>query len=117
MTNWILYDDFVELVRNHHLNAFSGLITGVSDSNHSFQIGFDRGDIVLLSYRIKKGNAALTMITQIERAKITEHPGRNLQNTGSDVLDTSSVLSQLTANTLNETTSITIDINDVSARP
>ncbi len=116
MTNWILYDDFVDRVRNHHFNAFSGLITGVSDSNHSFQIGFDHGDIVLLSYRIKKGHAALTMITQIVRAKIIEHPGRNLQNTGSDVLDTSSVLSQLTANTLNETTNITIDINDVSAR-
>lgn len=117
MTNWILYDDFVELVRNHHLNAFSGLITGVSDSNHSFQIGFDHGDIVLLSYRITKGNAALSMITQIVRAKITEHPGRNLQNTCSDVLDTGSLLSQLTAATLNETTNITIDINDVSARP
>ncbi len=117
MTNWILYDDFVELVRNHHLNAFSGLITGVSDSSHSFQIGFDHGDIVLLTYRIKKGNAALQLITQIVRAKISEHPGRNIQNTGSDVPDTSSVLSQLTAATLNETTSITIDINDVSARP
>ena len=117
MSNWILYDDFVELVKNHHLNAFSGLITGVSDSNHSFQIGFDHGDIVLLTYRIKKGNAALQLITQIVRAKISEHPGRNIQNTGSDVLDTSSVLLQLTANTLAETTNITIDINDISARP
>jgi len=117
VSNWILYDDFVELVKNHHLNAFSGLITGVSDSNHSFQIGFDHGDIVLLTYRIKKGNAALQLITRIERAKITEHPGRNIQNIGSDVPDTSSVLSQLTANTLNETTNITIDINDASARP
>jgi hypothetical protein len=117
MANWIVYDDFVELVRNHHLDAFSGLITGVSDSNHSFQIGFDRGDIVLLSYRIKKGNAALQLIACIERAKISEHPGRSIQNTGSDVLDTSDVLSQLTASTLNETTNITIDINDIPAQP
>ncbi len=117
MTNWILYDDFVELVRNHHLNAFSGLITGVSDSSHSFQIGFDHGDIVLLTYRIKKGSAALQLITQIARVKISEHPGRNIQETGGDVPDTSSILSQLTAHTLNETTNITIDINDISARP
>jgi hypothetical protein len=117
VSNWILYDDFVELVKNHHLNAFSGLITGVSDSNHSFQIGFDHGDIVLLTYRIKKGNTALQLITRIVRAKITAHPGRNIQNSGSEIPDTSSVLSQLTAATLNETTSITIDINDASARP
>lgn len=116
MSNWILYDDFVELVKNHHLNGFSGLITGVSDSNHPFQIGFDHGNIVLLNYRIKKGNAALQLITQIVRAKITEHPGRNIPNSSSDVPDTSSILSQLTANTLNETTNITIDINDASAR-
>ena len=113
MTSWILYDDFVERVKNHSLNAFSGLITGVSDSSHSFQIGFDHGDIVLLTYRIKKGNAALQLITQIARAKITEHPGRNIQETSGDVPDTSSILSQLTAHTLNETTNITIDINDI----
>lgn len=116
MTDWILYDDFVELVRHHHLNAFSGLITGVSDSNHSFQIGFEQGNIVLLNYRIKKGDAALQLITRIERAKITEHPGRNIQNSGSDIPDTGFVLSQLTAHTLNETTNITIDINDLAAR-
>ncbi len=117
MSNWILYDDFVDSVRNHHNNAFSGLITGVSDNNHSFQIGFDRGKIVLLTYRIKKGMAALQLITQIERAKITEHPGSDIQETASEALDTSAVLSQLTANTLDETITTVTDINDVPAPP
>ncbi len=117
MSNWILYDEIVDLVRNHHHNVFSGLITGVSDNNHSFQIGFDRGEIVLLTYRIKKGMAALQLITQIERAKITEHPGSDIQETASEVLDTSAVLSQLTANTLDETTTTTTNINDVPAPP
>ena len=51
MSNWILYDDFVDLVRNHHHDGFSGLITGVSEVKHSFQIGFDKGEIVLLNYQ------------------------------------------------------------------
>ena len=117
MSNWILYDDIVDLVRNHHHNVFSGLITGVSDNNHSFQIGFDRGEIVLLTYRIKKGMAALQLIAQIERAKITEHPGSDIQETASEVLDTNVVLSQLTTNTLDETTTTTTNINDVPAPP
>lgn len=33
MSNWICYDEFVDLVRNHHHNAFSGLITGVSEAD------------------------------------------------------------------------------------
>lgn len=45
MSNWVLYDDFVDLVRNHHHNAFSGLITGVSDTRHSFQVEFDHGEV------------------------------------------------------------------------
>ena len=113
MSNWILYDDFVDLVRNHHHNAFSGLITGVSDARHSFQIGFDHGEIVLLSYRVKKGMSALPLIAQIERAKITEHPTSDIQDATGDTLDTSAVLSQLTANTLDETTTLITEINDV----
>ena len=115
MSNWILYDDFVDLVRNHHHNAFSGLITGVSDTRHSFQVGFDHGEIVLLTYRIKKGLQALPLITQIERAKITEHPTTDIQDATGDVLDTNTVLSQLTAYTLDETTTMTTDISDVPA--
>ena len=113
MSNWILYDDFVDLVRNHHHNAFSGLITGVSDSKHSFQVGFVQGEIVLLTYRIKKGLQALPLITQIERAKITEHPGTDIQDANGEAIDTATVLSQLTANTLDETTTLTIDISDI----
>ncbi len=115
MSNWILYDDFVEMVRDRHRGAFSGLITGLSDDNHSFQIGFDRGQIVLLSYRIKKGMAALHLITQIDRAKISEHPNGDIIKTQGEILDTSMVLSQLTAHTLDETTSITTDINSQPA--
>lgn len=115
MSNWILYDDFVDLVRNHHHSGFSGLITGVSDSQHSFQIGFDQGEIVLLTYRIKKGMAALALISQIERAKITEHPSADIQDSGA-ALDTSAVLSRLTSNTLDDTTTNT-DINDIPEPP
>lgn len=115
MSNWIPYDEFVDLVRHHHHESFSGLITGVSDTNHSFQLGFDRGEIVLLSYRIKKGMAALQYLAQIERAKISEHPNRDIQDITADNLDTSSVLSRLTANTLDDTT--TTDISDLPEAP
>ena len=86
MSNWIVYDDLVEQVRNLHHKAFSGLITGVSDDNHSFQIGFDQGAIILLTYRIKKGLAALQLITQIERARITEHPNSDLHEAADEDL-------------------------------
>ena len=115
MSNWILYDDFVDLVRSHHHNAFSGLITGVSDSKHSFQVGFDHGEIVLLTYRIKKGLQALPFISQIERARITEHPTTDIQDATGDALDTDMVLSQLVAHTLDETITMTNHINDGSA--
>ncbi len=113
MSNWILYDDFVDLVRNHHHNAFSGLITGVSDTRHSFQIGFDRGEIVLLTYRIKKGMAALQLITQIERAKISEHPNSDIHETTGQVPNTSTVLSQLTASTLDNTDTTSTNLQDI----
>ena len=110
MSNWIVYDDLVEQVRNLHHKAYSGLITGVSDDNHSFQIGFDQGAIILLTYRIKKGLAALQLITQIERARITEHPNSDLHEAASEDLDTSKVLEQLIANTLDETTTMTTNV-------
>ena len=115
MSNWILYDDFVDLVRNHHHNGYSGLITGVSEIKHSFQVGFDQGEIVLLTYRIKKGLAALQLLTQIERAKISEHPNTEIQDSSAGIIDTSTVLSQLTASTLDESTTTVTDISDVSA--
>ena len=116
MSNWILYDDFVDRVRDYHHTGFSGLITGVSDSQHSFQIGFDQGQIVLMSYRIKKGMPALQLISQIERAKITEHPNTDIQESGGEVPDTSTILSRLTANTLDDTNTTT-DISEVPAPP
>jgi hypothetical protein len=115
VSNWILYDDFVDLVRTYHHKAFSGLITGLSDNNHSFQIGFDRGKIVLLTYRIKKGAAALFLISQIERAKISEHPNADIHEVGGEVPDTSLILSELTAQTLDETTTMMTDISNLPA--
>ena len=114
MSDWIRYDDLVDLVRRHQQSAFSGLITGVSDSKHSFQVGFDQGEIVLLTYRIKKGMQALPLITRIERAKITEHPSTDIQEAGGEPLDTSVVLSQLTADRLDQSTTLTTDISEVS---
>jgi hypothetical protein len=113
VSSWILYDDFVDLVRNHHHNAFSGLITGVSDSNHSFQIGFDHGKIVLLTYRVKKGAAALHLMSQIERAKISEHPNADIHEVGGEVPNTGLILSELTAQTLDETTTMMTDISNL----
>ena len=117
VSNWILYDDFVNLVKTHHENAFSGLITGVSDERHSFQIGFDHGQIVLLSYRIKKGLAALPHLTQIERAKIIEHPNRDVPEMIGEVPDTDVVLSHLIATTLDETLTTITDISDLPIPP
>ena len=65
----------------------------------------------MLTYRIKKGMAALQLISQIERAKITEHPNTDFQLSGETRLDTSMVLARLTANTLDDGT--TTDISDV----
>ncbi len=115
MSHWIVYDDFVDRVKSHHHNAFCGLVTGLSENKHSFQVGFDHGEIVLLSYRIKKGLQALPLITQIVPAKISEHPTSDIQTTTGDALDTSLVLSQLTAFTLDETTTMITDISDVPA--
>jgi len=96
LSNWLAYDDFIDLVRNHHHDGFTGLITGVSDSQHSFQIGFRSGQVVLLTYRILKGSAALEKLAQIERAKISEHPNTEVPVTHSELPETSSILSRLT---------------------
>ncbi len=103
MSNWMLYDEFVDLVRRYHHNRYSGLITGVSENQHSFQIGFESGEVVALSYCIKKGAAALELISQIERAKIAEHPIADIPGAGAGVPDTSTVLSQLTFSSHDDT--------------
>ena len=107
MSDWLNYDDFVELVKDRHLQGFSGLITGVSDERHSFQIGFETGEIVLLTYRIKKGQAALRMLTQVEQVKISEYPNADVPDGHEDDLDTVTALARLVARTSDDTTTIT----------
>ena len=104
MSNWIPYDEFIDLVRNHHHNGFTGLITGVSEQQHAFKVGFDQGQIVLLTYRIKKGMPALELLARIEQAKVTEYPTSSTQYKMDDMPDTATILSQLTANTLEDAT-------------
>jgi hypothetical protein len=116
MSDWLVYDDIVDRVRSRHHEGFSGLLTGVTESQHSFQIGFDNGNIVLLTYRIRKGLAALQLISQIERAKISEYPVAAVVEVSSDVPDTSTILSRLTSNTIDDTTSIT-EISEVPSPP
>ena len=116
MSDWLLYDDIVDLVRDRHHGGHSGLLTGVTELQHSFQIGFDKGNIVLLTYRIKKGLAALQLISQIKRAKISEYPVSTVAEISNDVPDTSAILSRLTSNTLEDSTSIT-EISDVPSPP
>ncbi|MCH7882003.1 MAG: hypothetical protein IIB69_10625 [Proteobacteria bacterium] len=102
MSHWLQHDEFVEMVMNYHDDNFTGLITGISDSKHSFQIGFNGGQIVLLTYRIIKGSAALDKIVAIKRAKITEHPTTELPNPQTELPSTSDILSRLSS-TLTET--------------
>lgn len=97
MSRWLERDEFVEFVVRHHQDEFTGLITGISGSDHSFQIGFNRGQIVLLSYRIIKGSAALEKIAEIDRAKITEHPITELPNSQPKLPSTSDILSRLSS--------------------
>ena len=107
MSDWLKYDDFVELVKDRHVEGYSGLITGVSDERHSFQIGFEKGEIVLLTYRIKKGMAALRLLTQIERVKVSEYPNAGIPDGHDDSLDTVTALARLVARTSDDTTTIT----------
>jgi hypothetical protein len=104
VSDWITYDAFVDLVCNHHHNGFTGLVTGVSDEQHAFKVGFHAGQIVLLTYRIKKGMPALDLLAQIRQAKITVYPTSDGQYTMGDMPDTATILSQLTSNTLDDTT-------------
>ncbi len=92
------------MVRDHHHNGFTGLVTGVSDEQHAFKIGFDRGQIVLLTYRIKKGLPALELLMQIKRAKITQYPTSKGEYNREGMADTATILSLLTSGTLGDTT-------------
>ncbi len=109
MSNWLAYDDFVDLVRNHHHDGFTGLITGVSDNQHSFHIGFRAGQVISLSYRILKGSAALEKLIQLDRTKITEHPNAEMPGSIAELPDTSAILSRLTLEDKQEITDAMID--------
>jgi hypothetical protein len=74
----------------------SGLITAVSEEQHSFQIGFTKGQIVYLSYRIVKGVKALDKIRQINSAKIVEHLGIDPPKSQTDLPDSGSIMTLLT---------------------
>jgi hypothetical protein len=104
VSDWITYTDFVDLVRNHHHDGFTGLVTGVSEQQHAFKIGFDEGQIVLLTYRIKKGEQALQLMSQMTQAKVAQYPTSSAHHSVDRVPDTASILSQLTGNTLDDTT-------------
>jgi hypothetical protein len=109
VSDWITYDEFVDLVRNHHHDGFTGLITGVNQQQHAFKLGFDQGQIALITYRILKGQPALELLAQIKQAKITQYPTSSTQYSAGGMPDTASVLSQLTGNTLDDTTVTNIE--------
>ena len=112
MSSWISYDDFVDLVRNYHHDGFSGLITGVSDEQHAFKIGFHQGEIELVTYRVKKGMPALDLLARMSQAKITVYATTAGKYQGEGMPDTATILSQLTANTLDDT-----NITEISEVP
>lgn len=96
---WIAYDQFVDLIRSHHQNGFSGLLTGVTRSNHSFQVGFLNGEVVLLNYRILRGARALEKMAEIVEVKITEHHTPDITNITIPQIDLpgiNTILSRLT---------------------
>ena len=112
MSSWISYDDFVDLVRNYHHDGFSGLITGVSDEQHAFKIGFHQGEIELVTYRVKKGMPALDLLARMSQAKITVYATTTGKYQAEGMPDTATILSQLTANTLDDT-----NITEISEVP
>jgi hypothetical protein len=107
MSEWMLYDDIVDRVKTCHLESYSGLIIGVTEGRHSFQIGFERGEIVFLTYRVKKGMEALGLISQIERARVAEHPLIDMPEGRDGSLDTTDIISRLVDRTADDTTTIT----------
>ena len=79
----------------------------MTESRHSFQIGFERGEIILLTYRVKKGMDALRLIAQVERARIAEYPNSDMPGGSDNTLDTNTVIARLAARTADDTTTIT----------
>jgi len=106
VSNWLEYEEFVDRIRGLHHQAFTGLVTGLSDSKHSFQIGFENGDIMLLAYRVSKGSVALDRLLEIERAKIAVHPTVQVPPNQMSLPTTSDILDRLTSNTLSRDTEL-----------
>lgn len=99
MSNWLEYDEFIDRIRSLHHEGFTGLVTGLSDSKHSFQVGFENGDIILLAYRISKGSIALDKLVEIESAKISVHPTTQVPSSQASIPNTGDILARLTSNT------------------
>jgi hypothetical protein len=89
------YAELVELLRAHLSDGKSGLITGISEKQHSFQIGFLKGEIVFLSYRVLKSLAALEKLLLIDSAKIVEHLGTSPPAQQFDLPDSSTIMARL----------------------
>jgi hypothetical protein len=91
----ISYANLVDLLRNHLRDGVSGLITGISEKQHSFQIGFEKGEIVFLTYRVFKSAAALDKLLLIDSAKIVEHLGVSPPSLQADLPDSGSIMARL----------------------
>ncbi len=107
---WLPYDELVDLIRNYHHSGFTGLITGVSNDQHSFQIGFSDGQVTLLTYRIFKGDRALEKLSQIKHAKIVQHPNTEVSDLQAQIHDTSTILSRLTIKPGKQTPIAAVDV-------
>ena len=112
MSQWIRYEALVDLIRKKNADRFTGLITGVSEQKHSFQIGFENGTITLLNYRMKKGSEALALIHRIVEAKIIVHATTDAPEVVNAIPETQEVLSQLTASAIIEP-----EVNDIGDVP
>jgi hypothetical protein len=92
----ISYAELVSLLRTHLRDGISGLITGISEKQHSFQIGFEKGEIVFLTYRVFKSGAALDKLLLVDSAKIVEHLGSSPPSLQADLPDSATIISRLT---------------------
>lgn len=117
MSNWLEYDEFVDRIRGLHHEGFTGLVTGLSDSQHSFQIGFENGDIILLAYRISKGSVALDNLLKIERAKVSVHPTAQVPPIKGSMPSTSDILARLTSNAVSSDTELDFSDVDLAEAP
>jgi hypothetical protein len=91
----VSYEQLIDTLREHLRSGASGLITGVSENKHSFQIGLKEGKIVMLTYRIFKGAKALDKFLQMDSAKIIEHLNIDPPALQIDLPDTGTILTTL----------------------